>query len=72
MSVESAQSFIENMELDEEFAKKVTACQDVEERTTVVLEACFDFPDSKAKKVGQVLSEDILAKLFVGMLLNFS
>lgn len=72
MSVQSAQSFIENMDLEEEFTKKIMACQDVEERTNVVLEACFDLKDSKTKKVGQVLSEDILAKLFVGMLFNYS
>lgn len=66
MSIEAAKSFIERMKTDEEFAKKVTACKDIEERKTLIQQAGFDFTASEFKEVSQVLSDDDLENVAGG------
>lgn len=64
MSMEDAKSFIERMKTDEEFAKKVTAAKDAEERMAVAREAGFNFTTSEINEAAGELSEgdlDIVA-----------
>ncbi len=60
MSIESAELFIKRINTDEEFAKKVTACKDIEERKTFIQKAGFDFTASELREAGTVLSDDDL------------
>lgn len=49
MSIESARFFIKRMKVDEDFAKKITACADAQERNTVARDAGFDFNPDELK-----------------------
>ncbi len=60
MSIESAKLFIKKIEIDEEFAKKVIACKDAQERKTLIQKAGFDFTASELMEAGTVLSDDDL------------
>lgn len=66
MSIEAAKAFIERMRTDEEFAKKVNACKDAEERKALVLEAGFDFTASEIENAGQELSDHDLDRVAGG------
>jgi predicted ribosomally synthesized peptide with nif11-like leader len=66
MSIESAKSFVERMNTDEEFAKKVTACKNAEDRMVFVKKAGFDFTADELKEVRKTLSEDDLVRVSGG------
>jgi predicted ribosomally synthesized peptide with nif11-like leader len=55
MSIESAQAFLERMKTDEEFAKKISECKDVESHIALVNEEGFDF--TKEEVLGLLQSE---------------
>lgn len=57
MSIESAQSFVERMKKDEEFAKKVEAFEDAEQRMTYVKESGFEFTFEELNVAAPILSE---------------
>ncbi|MDD2582922.1 MAG: Nif11-like leader peptide family natural product precursor [Desulfuromonadaceae bacterium] len=60
MSIESAQTFLERMKTDEEFAKNVMACKDAESRKAYVKEAGFDFTPEEALELRGELTDDQL------------
>jgi predicted ribosomally synthesized peptide with nif11-like leader len=60
MSIESAKLFSERMKKDEEFAKKVIACKDIEDRNALIQKAGFDFTASEFREAGMILSDDEL------------
>lgn len=60
MSIESAKAYVEKFKADGEFAKKVMACKDKEERKAFVKEAGFDFTAEEIKQVGTELSDSEL------------
>ncbi len=49
MSIESARFFIKRMKNDEDFAKRITACKDAEERRAVALEEGYEFRTDEFK-----------------------
>jgi predicted ribosomally synthesized peptide with nif11-like leader len=60
MSIESARLYIERLKNDQEFAQKVIACIDAEERMRFEREAGFDFTASELEMAGQELSDNDL------------
>ncbi|HHY28044.1 MAG TPA: Nif11-like leader peptide family natural product precursor [Desulfitobacterium dehalogenans] len=60
MSIESAKAFMEKMKTDQDFAKKVMAAKDAEERRVLVKEEGFDFSTAELKEVGAELSDSEL------------
>ena len=50
MSLESAKLFIDRMNTDEDFAKKVTQCKDKKARMSFVREAGFNFTPEMVKE----------------------
>ena len=60
MSVESARLFVQRMESDAEFARKIGQCQDAGIRMTVAKEAGFDFTAAELKAVKAELSDEEL------------
>ncbi|MDD2582923.1 MAG: Nif11-like leader peptide family natural product precursor [Desulfuromonadaceae bacterium] len=66
MSIESAQTFLERMKTDEEFAKNVTECKDSEARMSYVKEAGFDFTLDEVKTVTNELTDDMLDQVAGG------
>ncbi len=54
MSNESARYFLKRMKSDEDFAKKITACKDAEERNAVARDAGYEFTPVELK-IGQML-----------------
>ena len=67
MSIESARLYIERLKNDQEFAQKVTACIDAEERMRFAREAGFDFTASELKMAGQELSDNDLDSVSGGI-----
>jgi predicted ribosomally synthesized peptide with nif11-like leader len=57
MSIESAQTFLERMKTDEEFAKKVSACTDAEARMALVKTEGFDFSAAEIKELQTEMTE---------------
>jgi len=49
MSLESARAFVERMKIDEDFAKEVGECKDVEMRMSYVKKAGFEFTEEEIK-----------------------
>jgi len=72
MSFEAARAFIIRMKSNEKFAKKVMACQDVEECEVVVQQAGFNFTVTQLKDAGQSmgLSNDELERVVGGIIHN--
>jgi predicted ribosomally synthesized peptide with nif11-like leader len=66
MSIESARSFIELMKIDKEFEKKITECQNKENRIEFAEEAGFDFTDIEFKEASEMLNDDDLEKVSGG------
>ncbi|MGE4273574.1 MAG: Nif11-like leader peptide family natural product precursor [Desulfitobacterium sp.] len=60
MSIESAKAFMEKMKTDQDFAKKVMAAKDAEERRVLVKEAGFDFSAEELKDLGDEMSDSEL------------
>lgn len=60
MSIESAKAFIERMNTDEEFAKKVTACKDAAARMAYIKDEGFDFTVAEITTVKGELSDEEL------------
>jgi predicted ribosomally synthesized peptide with nif11-like leader len=58
--MESARKFIEKMETDEDFRKKVNECKDTETRMTFVKAEGFDFIEDDIKAVKVELSDEEL------------
>ena len=60
MSIESAKAFLERMKTDEDFAKKVTACKDSDERMAFIKGEGFDFTVAEISTVkGELNDEDL-------------
>ncbi|MEN6462097.1 MAG: Nif11-like leader peptide family natural product precursor [Syntrophomonas sp.] len=60
MSIHSAKKFIERMKTDEDFAKKVIACKDSEERLAFVKMEGFDFTSAEiTQKAGELSDEEL-------------
>ncbi len=57
MSVESAKAFIERMKTDQEFADKVTACEDATARRQLIESAGFDITAEEVKSVASEFSQ---------------
>jgi len=51
MSIESAKAFLERMETDKVFCKKVAACKDAAARLALVKAEGFDFSAQEIKKL---------------------
>ncbi|MEL1134039.1 Nif11-like leader peptide family natural product precursor [Desulfitobacterium sp. THU1] len=60
MSIESAKAFMEKMKTDQDFAKKVMAAKDAEERRVLVKEEGFDFSAEELKDLGDEMSDSEL------------
>ncbi|CDX00147.1 Bacteriocin propeptide [Desulfitobacterium hafniense] len=60
MSIESAKAFMEKMKTDQDFAKKVMAAKDAEERRALVREDGFDFSTAELKELGGEMSDSEL------------
>lgn len=60
MSIESAKAFIDRMNTDEEFAKKVTACKDAGTRMAYIKDEGFDFTVAEITTVKGELSDEEL------------
>ncbi|AGA70033.1 bacteriocin propeptide, TIGR03798 family [Desulfitobacterium dichloroeliminans LMG P-21439] len=60
MSIESAKAFMEKMKTDQDFAKKVMAAKDAEERRVLVKEDGFDFSPAELKDLGDEMSDSEL------------
>ncbi len=58
MSIQSAQSFIERIKTDEEFAKNVIACKGPDQRMAYVKESGFEFTINDLNTVLGMLSEE--------------
>jgi len=67
MVIISAKSFIERMKTDEEFAKKVTSCKDVEARMKCVKDEGFDFTKEELELVKAELSDEDVKNLAGGL-----
>ena len=65
MSIKAAKSFIERVKTDEEFAKKVVACKDAQEREAFAKAAGFDFTPDQFTTILSELTDDDL-KTIVG------
>ncbi|WP_434510694.1 Nif11-like leader peptide family natural product precursor [Desulfitobacterium sp. AusDCA] len=60
MSVASAKAYVEKIKTDEEFAKKVKACKDADERMAFVKKAGFDFTVEEINSLKDQLSDNEL------------
>lgn len=60
MSIDSANAFVERMKIDEEFAKKVTACKDADTRMAYIKDEGFDFTVAEITTVKGELSDEEL------------
>lgn len=60
MSVASAKAYVEKIKTDEEFAKKVKACKDADERMAFVKKAGFDFTVEEINSLKGQLSDNEL------------
>lgn len=59
MSVESAKTFIERMETDEDFAGKVNECKDAMERMAFVKSEGFDFTAVEVQEAMGILGDEL-------------
>ncbi len=66
MSMESAKAFVEKINTDPDFAKKVAGCKDPKERMTFAKKEGFDFTADEVKSLSKELSDDALASLSGG------
>lgn len=66
MSIEAAKSFIERMETDEKFNKKITACKDPEERMALVKTEGYDFTKDEIKQIKGRLTDEQLDNITGG------
>lgn len=66
MSVESARAFVERLDTDEEFAKKVAICKSKEERITLAKNEGYDFSVEEVKEALSQLSDDDLENVAGG------
>ncbi len=66
MSIESAKAFVERMKTDEDFAKKLSECKNIDEYMEVVKDAGFTFTPEDIKQVYGELSEQDLDKVAGG------
>lgn len=60
MSIESAKTFMERMKTDQDFAKKVMAAKDADERRALVKEEGYDFTAEELKELGDEISDSEL------------
>jgi len=60
MSLESAKSFVERMETDEDFRNMVNKCKDSEARKALVRQEGFDFTAEEIKQFSAQLSDEAL------------
>ena len=68
MSLESARACIERIKSDEEFARKIRACNNAGERSEIAMAAGFDFTSADMKAARQELSEADLTAINGGTL----
>lgn len=66
MSIHSAKNFIERMKTDEDFAKKVIAFKDSEERLAFVKMEGFDFTSDEINQTAGELSDEELERVSGG------
>ena len=60
MSMESAQSFMERLKSDKEFAAKAEGCQTFDDLVTFAKQAGYDFSAREAQAVAGALSDEEL------------
>ena len=63
MSMESAKSFIERVNTDEDFAQKVSECKDPESRMTFVKSQGFDFTGEEVRIASWELRDEELEQV---------
>ncbi len=66
MSIEAAQSFVEKMKTDQDFAKQVIACKDNVTRLAFAFEQGFDFTAEEIQTIKAELSDDELEMIAGG------
>ena len=66
MSMESAQTYIERLRCDEDFAKRIEEAESSESRELIVRSEGFSFTKHEIDKVASKLSEEELAALLRG------
>jgi len=66
MSIESAKAYVERMKNDEEFRKKVLACEDSKKRMALVKAEGYDFTEKDIKVVTAVLDDEELTQVAGG------
>jgi predicted ribosomally synthesized peptide with nif11-like leader len=73
MSIESAKAFIERMQTDEDFAKKVMACKDVDTAQSVIEAAGFAFTQEEFRSlIGDDLDDEALSSVSGGRWCGYS
>lgn len=60
MSMESAQTFIEKMKTDQEFAAQIKECQSLNDLVALAKQAGFDFSADEAQAAVDTLSDEEL------------
>ncbi len=60
MSIESAKAFIERMQTDKDFAKKIIACKDWETARPIFIGEGYDFTIDELKSLTPDLSDEAL------------
>ncbi len=68
MSMESAKAFIEKMQTDEDFARKVNECKDNKDRMSFVKQAGYDFTEGDIELVKSELTKDELNSVAGGLI----
>lgn len=66
MSIKAAEAFVERMEMDENFNKKITACKDPEERLALVKSEGYDFTKEEINQIKGQLTEEQLNNIAGG------
>jgi predicted ribosomally synthesized peptide with nif11-like leader len=68
MSIESAKAFMERMQSDKEFAKKIMSCKDWETVRHLITSEGFDFTRGELKLTQIELADDEIAAVVGGFI----
>jgi predicted ribosomally synthesized peptide with nif11-like leader len=66
MSIESAKAFIERMQTDNNFAKKIMSCKDFDSARQIILAEGFNFTHDEYKSLYLDMDDEVLESIAGG------